>query len=85
MTELKQDRRRLPRKRTLKKGRIVFNNRNSVLDCVVRNLSAQGALLIVPSVFGIPDEFQLYIDSAGCHAAHVIWRGKSSLGVSWEH
>jgi hypothetical protein len=32
-------RRMASQKRTLKKGRIVFNNRRSVIDCTVRNLS----------------------------------------------
>ena len=34
---------------TLKAGRIVFNQRRSVLDCTVRNLSSTGACLDVPS------------------------------------
>jgi hypothetical protein len=56
-------RRTAPRKRTLKKGRIVFNNRRSVIDCTVRNLSDGGALLLVNSLIGIPDSFDLTIDS----------------------
>ena len=57
-----QERRRLTRKRTLKGGRIVFNNGRSVIDCVVRNMTPQGALLTLPSILGVPKTFDLYID-----------------------
>ena len=40
------EKRREPRTRTLKTARIVFNDGGSVIDCVVRNLSSQGALLV---------------------------------------
>ena len=45
MSEVKEDGRLSPRKRALKSGRIVFNHRHSVIDCVVRNVSANGARL----------------------------------------
>jgi hypothetical protein len=41
------------RQRTLKGGRIVFNQKRSVLTCTVRNLSSTGACLDVPSTVGI--------------------------------
>jgi hypothetical protein len=34
-----------------------------VIDCTVRNLSDGGALLLVNSLIGIPDSFELTIDS----------------------
>jgi hypothetical protein len=34
-----------------------------VIDCTVRNLSDGGALLLVNSLIGIPDSFDLTIDS----------------------
>ena len=84
MSELREDRRRLPRRRTLKGARIIFNNRRSVIDCVVRNLTPQGALLVVPNVVGVPGDFDLYIKGeTDSHAAHVIWKGKGTLRVSW--
>jgi hypothetical protein len=82
MSEVKEDGRLSPRKRALKSGRIVFNHRHSVIDCVVRNVSANGARLIVPSVAGIPNHFDLYIGEDH-HAAKVVWKSADSLGVSW--
>jgi hypothetical protein len=57
------ERRSWPRTRVLKKGRIVFNQRRSAIDCTIRNLSPAGALLIVKSLIGIPDRFDLSVDS----------------------
>jgi PilZ domain len=78
-------RRASPRKRTLKKGRIVFNNRRSVIDCTVRNLSDGGALLLVNSLIGIPDSFDLTIDSdSTTFAAKLMWKRENQLGVKFE-
>ena len=84
MSELKHDLRQSPRRRTLKGARIVFNDRRSVIDCVVRNLSAHGALLLLPNVAGVPNDFDLCIDGeTACHLAHVVWKSKGSMGVRW--
>lgn len=83
--ERRQGERRLwPRTRVLKKGRIVFNQRRSVIDCTIRNLSPAGAMLVVKSLIGIPDRFDLSIDSdAVSHAASVIWKRDNQLGVKF--
>jgi hypothetical protein len=80
-----EDKRRAsPRKRTLKTGRIVFNNKRSVIDCTVRNVSAGGALLAVQSLIGIPDSFDLMIDSdTTTHPARVMWKRDGQLGVKF--
>jgi hypothetical protein len=78
------EKRREPRKRTLKRGRLVFNDGRSVIDCVVRNLSPSGALLVLPSLLGIPQEFDLHIDSdRTCRAARTIWKGDGKIGVEF--
>jgi hypothetical protein len=82
MVELKEEGRRAPRKRTLKGARIVFNNRRSAIDCTVRNVSAHGALLLLPSIAGVPNEFELWTDGT-CHTARIVWKGAGKIGVSW--
>ena len=79
------ERRKTPlRRRTLKKGRIVFNERRSTIDCTVRNLSPEGALLLVTTLAGIPDSFDLAIDSdATNRAATVAWKRDGQLGVKF--
>jgi len=81
MAEVKEERRRDLRRRTLKGARIVFNNRQSTIDCVVRNLSAHGALLLVPTL-GVPNEFELRLDEAS-HWVRVVWRTEDRMGVAW--
>jgi hypothetical protein len=58
------DNRSYRRQRTLKAGRIVFNQRSSVFDCSIRNLSQTGACLNVPSTIGIPEFRKAQADPA---------------------
>ena len=52
-----------PRRRVLKAGRILFNNRMSSIDCTVRTLADDGAGLDVSSSIGVPETFSLAIRS----------------------
>jgi len=72
------------RRRILKAGRIIFNDRFSVIDCTVRNLSDGGACLEVASSIGIPDDFDLDIEAEhlGRHC-HVAWRTERRIGVAF--
>jgi hypothetical protein len=79
------DHRRARRQRTLKSGRIVFNQKSSVFDCTVRNLSPTGACLHVPSSIGIPQVFELIIDSeTEARPSWVIWRSETRIGVHFK-
>ena len=70
-----------PRRRTLKAGKIVFNHHFSVVDCTVRNLSARGARLDVPSTFGIPDDFDLLVEpDKALRACRVAWKERTPPG-----
>jgi hypothetical protein len=79
----REERRRAPRQRTLKAGRIVIDPHAPVLECIVRNLSPGGALLLVPSL-AVPDRFELVL--AANHARHkcrVVWRAPDRVGVEF--
>jgi hypothetical protein len=79
-----QERRKEQRTRALKTARIVYNNRFSVLDCAVRNLSSHGAQVLVQSPHGIPDTFQLELDAgASIRDCKVIWRQERKIGVEF--
>ena len=71
-----------PRSRTLKTGKIVFNGRTSVIDCMVRNLSSSGACLKVTSSLDIPDSFDLTMECA-TRACTVVWKTDNQIGVSF--
>ena len=76
------EKRRTPRKRTLKTASIAFNDRQSVITCTMRNLSASGALLILPQMHMTPDGFEVFFDGS-YRSARVVRRAGVSLGVAW--
>jgi hypothetical protein len=77
------ERRKIPRLRTLKAGSIRFN-RAAGIDCRVRNLTGSGACLEVASQIGIPDEFMLIIEHDHLkQPCHVIWRTATRMGVEF--
>jgi hypothetical protein len=75
------DTRRAARHKVLKPGVIVIHRR-STITCTVRNLSARGAKLEVPSVVGIPDMFELKVDGK-TYTCRVVWRRLKELGVAF--
>ena len=79
-----EERRRVPRHRTLKSGKIVVQSGRWVVDCTVRNLSTQGALLLVRSLAAIPEKFDLVLETTGeHHPCRIAWRGEDRLGVEF--
>lgn len=84
MDEPREERRRsAPRRRVLKQGRIVFNNKHSVIDCTVRNFSETGALLLLKSVIGVPDRFEFEMDGQ-TRLARVVWKREGQMGIKFE-
>lgn len=76
--------RRAPRRRVLKGVQIVSLNKMSTFDCTLRNLSRTGALVVVPSATGIPQEFYLLApgQSRLTHC-QVVWRTANRLGIKF--
>ncbi|MEO6395282.1 MAG: PilZ domain-containing protein [Devosia sp.] len=68
---------------TLKGGKMVFNSGRSSIDCMVRNLSAEGAKLKVESQIGIPDSFELVLSDSQKHNCRVVWRKAKEIGVTF--
>jgi len=67
----------------LKAGKISFDG--SGIDCLVRNMSGDGANLEVESQIGIPDSFDLVVDSEHSnHHCHVVWRKARRIGVAFD-
>jgi hypothetical protein len=78
------ERRRVRRTRVLRGAKIMLNDRSSLFDCTVRNLTNLGASVNVPSTTGIPDVFALSFDSGrSSRGCSVIWRADDKLGVSF--
>ena len=78
------ERRRQARLRTLKAARILLNHHHSVIDCTVRNLSANGACLNVASTLGIPERFDVMFDADhSVRPCRMVWHKEKQLGVEF--
>jgi hypothetical protein len=76
------DRRQSPRFKTYKAAQVVFNGRWSTLDCLVRNLSGQGACLEIPSTVDIPVTFSMMSKQEKTEqTCRLVWRTKHHVGV----
>lgn len=79
-----ENRRTSPRTRTFLKGRAIFNNRMSTMDCVVRNVSSTGAKLQLAESVTLPEQFELDIPQKGeTVRVRLRWRRGDEVGVSF--
>ena len=70
------------RTRTFLGGKIIFNQRSSVIDCLVRNLSSTGAKLTFTNTAAVPDEFELWIPKQQrTFLVRMIWRRANEAGI----
>ncbi|NJO54676.1 MAG: PilZ domain-containing protein [Bacteroidales bacterium] len=78
-----EDRRRHPRLRSLIGGRIIFNDGNSTLDCVLRNISAGGAMIVCSAAVSLPQTFDLALPSKNRRLrVCLVWRREDQLGIA---
>ncbi len=79
------DKRKVPRRRVLKEGKIVYADAKCVMDCTIRDMSSEGARLLIANTIGIPDSFHLYEKSTGLlYPTSVAWRQSNALGVKFD-
>jgi hypothetical protein len=77
-----RQRRTQERKRALLGARIVFNNRSSVIDCTVRDLSEAGARLVLGHPLPLPSVFELEMPSKGqTRRCELRWAAGLACGV----
>lgn len=73
------------RVRTLIAASIVYNNGQSTLGCVIRNLSETGAKLSASSGVALPDRFDLAIPQRNrTYRAYIAWRRGDEIGVRFD-
>lgn len=79
------DKRKAPRRRVLKGGKIVFADAMRVIDCTIRDMSDDGARLVIANSIGVPDTFLLYEQAKGLlYPATVAWRRADAVGVKFD-
>ena len=80
-----EERRKSPRRRVLKEGKIVFPDALCLMDCTIRDMSDEGAKLVVSNTLAIPHSFQLYERSSGkLYPAIIAWRQCNAIGVKFD-
>ena len=81
MTELRQ----IPRQRRLKEGRLVFNGKKSLMSCLIRDASENGARVKCGEPYLVPAEFELMIRGEGpARPARRVWTRDNEMGVSFD-
>jgi hypothetical protein len=81
MTETGSNRRITNRKKTLKSAKIIFNKKQSVIDCFVRDVSDTGAKLQVGDLAGIPRTFTLIFNDGSSHQCERVRAHGNEIGV----
>jgi hypothetical protein len=77
-----QERRTNARVRSFLGGKIVFNNRCSSVECLLRNVSPTGARILLSETVTIPEDFELEIPKQGRRVrARLTWRKAEECGV----
>jgi hypothetical protein len=68
----------------LKSGKIIFNGKQSVMSCQLRDISAKGARLKFVNTMGAPDEF--IVDLPGIAEgrwARRVWVRLNEMGIEF--
>ena len=79
MDENRQD----PRMRRLKEGRVVYNNRSSVMSCIVRDASKFCARVQIGEPYLVPHEFEFIVAGEPPRAARKIWIRNNEMGLQF--
>ena len=76
------DRRREHSRRSLLGAKLSFNHRQSLFDCVIRNFSASGALLVFDDPTLLPTDFDIQVAQwIEAFRARLVWRRAEQVGV----
>jgi hypothetical protein len=78
------DRRQNPRDKVLYGGVAEIGERGSTMDCVVRNISEQGACVEFENTARVPEQMNLTVARKGrSFLAHLIWRQANKVGLAF--
>jgi hypothetical protein len=78
------NRRHAPRSRIFQGASVVFNGRQSVLACTIRNWSETGAMVRMSDWIALPETFELDIARKdGSVRVRQCWRRGDDVGVAF--
>jgi hypothetical protein len=76
------ERRKFDRTNVQKDAGIVTVHGRLFIGCTLRNLSTDGAGIVVKNATDIPDEFELSFGAAGAlYQCRVVWRDENRIGL----
>ena len=78
-----KERRKLPRKETIRGGTIVYGGDRRTMYCVLLNVSDSGAQLVPADIVACPDRFSLEVADQPTRSCKIIWREQSHLGIEF--
>ncbi len=82
--EAAADKRRAPRVRALLGGRLAYGGGYFTLECLVRDMSADGARIKIPEGQAVPPNlYLLELRSGVVHEARVAWRRLPEVGLEF--
>jgi hypothetical protein len=74
------------RVKTFLRATIYFNNRQSSLDCIVRDISEGGARLAVSEAALVPESFEVHIPQKNrTHVGDMRWRRGEEMGLEFHN
>src|SRR5262245_8642461 len=77
-----QERRAFPRTQVRKNGKILFMDQPCYVECIIRNISEDGALLSLLVSVALPQEILLWEQRTGAlYECEVRWRKDHMVGV----
>ena len=78
------ERRTAQRHRVLKQGTLAFSGGGST-ECVVRNISSNGARIDIASPVGLPESFTLVITADHfMRHCHAVWSADRRIGIAFD-
>lgn len=78
-------RRRLRRKQTSNRGRLVYGAENFHVDCIIRDFNESGARVWVDDIQSVPDSVTLLEPSnLNAYDATTVWRCGNLIGLSFD-
>lgn len=78
------ERRHTPRHRTFLQGRVFYNSRRQSADCIIRELTDDGARLSFTDPVALPHAFELHIPNRDqTIRVEIAWNHGTDVGVSF--
>ena len=81
-TKSEVDRRGNRRSRILKAGKLLFDAHQTIINCVIRDISPLGARIRLSDTLHLPSELELLVvREAELHPAKVLWKSQTDCGL----